>query len=201
ASSSPRTISRCDTSVTILPSDEDQFVYPPCSRNLSEKNLFPAPPAPTTCLLINSAGCEEGSVTSRLRTVGVTPAVPLDDALTLDGDTDTPLFSPSSNLGPGRSLSEEDAEHPLALEPQEREILRDRDDEYQILRHIVLLLFLCLSMIVGFALSLWSAVLEKTSGIYLELVFLDVALNYGQGFFAFLIFGLDTRQFVAPFFK
>ena len=50
----------------------------------------------------------------------------------------------------------------------------------------------------GLALSLWSVELEKTSGVYLELVFLDVALNFGQGFFAFLIFGLEPRAIVAP---
>ncbi|CAG0905912.1 unnamed protein product, partial [Darwinula stevensoni] len=53
----------------------------------------------------------------------------------------------------------------------------------------------------GFALCLWSLVVEETSGIYIELVFLDVALNFGQGFFAFVIFGLDARLIVAPFIK
>lgn len=33
-------------------------------------------------------------------------------------------------------------------EPQETRIVRDRDDEFQMMRHVVLLLFLCGSMIV-----------------------------------------------------
>ena len=34
------------------------------------------------------------------------------------------------------------------IRPQENEIIRDRDDEFQMMRHVVLLLFLCGSMIV-----------------------------------------------------
>ena len=39
--------------------------------------------------------------------------------------------------------------------------------------------------------------MEQMTGIYLELLFLDGVLNFGQGVFVFLIFGIDTRFFVA----
>ncbi|XP_050702655.1 LOW QUALITY PROTEIN: integral membrane protein GPR155-like [Eriocheir sinensis] len=83
-------------------------------------------------------------------------------------------------------------------EPEEVGIVRDRDDEFQMMRHVVLLLFLCGSMIVGFALCMWTLVTEEVNGIYIELVFLDIVLNFGQGFFTAAIFGLDTRLVVVP---
>ncbi|XP_076059011.1 integral membrane protein GPR155 homolog anchor isoform X2 [Oratosquilla oratoria] len=86
-------------------------------------------------------------------------------------------------------------------EPEESLILRDRDDEFQMMRHVVLLLFLCGSMIVGFALCMWTLVTEEVNGVYVELVFLDVVLNFGQGFFTAAIFGLDTKLIVVPLLK
>jgi hypothetical protein len=35
--------------------------------------------------------------------------------------------------------------------------------------------------------------MDGMSGIYIELVFLDGFLNFGQGLFAFAIFGFETR--------
>jgi hypothetical protein len=40
--------------------------------------------------------------------------------------------------------------------------------------------------------------MEDVSGIYVELVFLDAALNFGQGFFTFMLFGLNTRMIIMP---
>ena len=82
-------------------------------------------------------------------------------------------------------------------EPEEVNIVRDRDDEYQMLRHVVLLLILCCSMFVGIALCVWTIVMEQVTGVYLELLFLDGILNFGQGFFVLLIFGFDSKLFVA----
>jgi len=84
-------------------------------------------------------------------------------------------------------------------EPEEVTLVRDRDDEYQTLRHVVLLLVLSCSMFVGMALCLWTLIMEQPSGIYLELLFLDGVLNYGQGFFVCMVFGFDTKLIVAPF--
>lgn len=53
----------------------------------------------------------------------------------------------------------------LRLPQESRPIVRDRDDEFQMMRHVVLLLFLCGSMIVGLGLCLWTLVSEDISGI------------------------------------
>jgi hypothetical protein len=40
--------------------------------------------------------------------------------------------------------------------------------------------------------------MERMSGIYLELVFLDGFLNFGQGLFAFAIFGFEPQYVAMP---
>ena len=40
--------------------------------------------------------------------------------------------------------------------------------------------------------------MTKVSGIYIELVFLDGFLNFGQGILTFVIFGLDTKYVLIP---
>jgi hypothetical protein len=40
--------------------------------------------------------------------------------------------------------------------------------------------------------------MDKMSGIYIELVFLDGFLNFGQGIFTFAIFGLDAKYVLMP---
>lgn len=52
-------------------------------------------------------------------------------------------------------------------EPEETSIVRDRDDEFQMMRHVVLLLFLCGSMIVVSALE---CVVVGCVGVRLECV-------------------------------
>ncbi|XP_045108828.1 integral membrane protein GPR155-like isoform X1 [Portunus trituberculatus] len=135
---------------------------------------------------------------------------------TLSSSDSDSLFSPDDDLnscrgrssrggGGGSSGGEEDsgmggegvARFPLT-EPEETGIVRDRDDEFQMMRHVVLLLLLCGSMIVGFALCMWTLVTEEVNGVYIELVFLDIVLNFGQGFFTAAIFGLDTRLVLVP---
>jgi hypothetical protein len=53
----------------------------------------------------------------------------------------------------------------------------------------------------GISVCLWTLVTEENSGIYIELMFLDVALNFGQGFFVLAIFGLDEKVIIAPLLK
>lgn len=53
----------------------------------------------------------------------------------------------------------------------------------------------------GLSVCLWTLVVENKSGIYIELMFLDVALNFGQGFIIFAIFGIDQKLLVAPLLK
>ncbi|KAJ8984142.1 hypothetical protein NQ317_017792 [Molorchus minor] len=73
--------------------------------------------------------------------------------------------------------------------------------EPQILRHTVLLILLLCSMFVGLALSIWTLVIDKMSGIYVELSFLDATLNFGQSIIVFAIFGLDTKEIALPVLK
>ena len=48
-------------------------------------------------------------------------------------------------------------------------------------------------MFVGSGLCIWTLVMEQLSGIYLELVFIDAFLNFGQSFFTFALFGIDSK--------
>ncbi|RLU21869.1 hypothetical protein DMN91_006246 [Ooceraea biroi] len=65
------------------------------------------------------------------------------------------------------------------------------DDDPQILRHLVFLILLLCSMFIGLSISVGTLIMEQLTGIYAELAFLDVALNFGQSLIAFAIFGLD----------
>lgn len=56
-------------------------------------------------------------------------------------------------------------------------------------------IFICsviiFNMLQGLSLSVGTLIMEQLTGIYAELAFLDVALNFGQSLIAFAIFGLD----------
>ena len=43
--------------------------------------------------------------------------------------------------------------------------------------------------------------MEKMSGIYIELSFLDVTLNFGQSVIVFAVFGVDTKDLILPLLK
>ena len=45
---------------------------------------------------------------------------------------------------------------------------------------------------------MWTLVSSEVNGIYVELVFLDIVLNFGQAFFTAAIFGLDSKLIVMP---
>ncbi|XP_012227466.1 lysosomal cholesterol signaling protein isoform X2 [Linepithema humile] len=64
-------------------------------------------------------------------------------------------------------------------------------DDPQILRHLVFLILLLCSMFIGLSISIGTLIMEQLTGIYAELAFLDVALNFGQSLIAFAVFGLD----------
>lgn len=70
------------------------------------------------------------------------------------------------------------------------------NDEQQIERHKLLLLFLSVSMFTGAALCIWTLVMDQMGGIYLELAFLDGFLNLGQAIVTFGLFGVDTLEVV-----
>ncbi|EFN74449.1 Integral membrane protein GPR155 [Camponotus floridanus] len=65
------------------------------------------------------------------------------------------------------------------------------DNDPQILRHLVFLILLLCSIFIGLSISVGTLIMEQLTGIYAELAFLDVALNFGQSLIAFAIFGLD----------
>ncbi|OQR72445.1 integral membrane protein GPR155-like [Tropilaelaps mercedesae] len=72
-------------------------------------------------------------------------------------------------------------------------------DLHQTFRHVCLLIMLLFSMLVGIAVCLWQLMTEKPTGILLELEFLDIVLNYGQGILTFVVFGADASWLLFPF--
>ncbi|ESO88023.1 hypothetical protein LOTGIDRAFT_126759 [Lottia gigantea] len=66
-------------------------------------------------------------------------------------------------------------------------------NEYQSSQHLILILLLLLSMLVGLFLCVWKLFNTKATGIYVEIEFLDGVFNYGQGFLIFTVFGFDTK--------
>uniref|UniRef100_A0ABD2W0Q9 DEP domain-containing protein n=1 Tax=Trichogramma kaykai TaxID=54128 RepID=A0ABD2W0Q9_9HYME len=68
----------------------------------------------------------------------------------------------------------------------------DESQDPQTLRHLILLILLTCSMFIGLAMSVATLIMEQMTGIYTELAFLDIALNFGQSLIAFAIFGLDS---------
>ncbi|XP_071966207.1 lysosomal cholesterol signaling protein-like [Antedon mediterranea] len=72
---------------------------------------------------------------------------------------------------------------------------------HQMGRHLVLLLLLILSMVLGLFLCMWKLFNNTESGIYIELEFLDSVFNYGQGFFVLAVFAFDKQYVIIPFIK
>ncbi|RXG72841.1 Integral membrane protein [Armadillidium vulgare] len=140
------------------------------------------------------------------------PTLSLESLSSPDADEHDRLFSYSDRLNSSTSLNNNNNNNrnkfnhkkertQTRSEPEELVILRDKEDEYQIMRHVVLLLLLCGSMIVGFALCMWTLVSPDINGIYVELIFLDILLNFGQGAFTAVIFGLDAKLIFVPILK
>ncbi|XP_017878429.1 integral membrane protein GPR155 [Ceratina calcarata] len=70
--------------------------------------------------------------------------------------------------------------------------LENERNDLQSLRHLVFVILLLCSMFIGITISIGTLIMEKLTGVYAELTFLDVALNFGQSLIAFAIFGLDA---------
>ncbi|KAK3780259.1 hypothetical protein RRG08_047248 [Elysia crispata] len=71
-------------------------------------------------------------------------------------------------------------------------------NEYQSTQHLVLLLPLIFSMFVAVVLCLWKLFQGIATGIYVEIEFLDIVLNYGQGILVFLVFGFESGILFSP---
>lgn len=96
-----------------------------------------------------------------------------------------------------RVASDEDGV--LVDEERDASSADDDHDPHQIFRHVVLLVLSCASMVVGLAVSLWRPLSGAPTGILVELEFVDILLNYGQGVLSFAVFGLDPTHVVRPF--
>ncbi|KAJ8314204.1 hypothetical protein KUTeg_008765 [Tegillarca granosa] len=78
---------------------------------------------------------------------------------------------------------------------------KKRRDDFQSGKFLLLLVVLQCSMFVGLFLCIWRLFNKLTTGIYVEIEFLDGVFNYGQGFLIFAIFGFDTRFMILPFIR
>ncbi|KAG8195532.1 hypothetical protein JTE90_019520 [Oedothorax gibbosus] len=76
------------------------------------------------------------------------------------------------------------------------------DDEY-FCKHIVLLIILGVAMTLSLFVCIWKLMMEAINGIFIELEFLDVIVNYSLGVVYFVTFGLDTKliQIICAKFK
>ncbi|XP_011208976.1 integral membrane protein GPR155 [Bactrocera dorsalis] len=115
------------------------------------------------------------------------------------------ICSPAFNCGAGSSrqncqsiIERYHDQSRRGLEPLE---YANDADEYQTLKHTVLLILLLCSMFVGLSVSIWTLVMDGMSGIYLELSFLDAFLNFGQSLVVLALFITDTSELLTPFVK
>ncbi|XP_022903985.2 lysosomal cholesterol signaling protein [Onthophagus taurus] len=113
--------------------------------------------------------------------------------------------TPSSGCGGGTPQNECQNILRRYQEPidEDIEMIEEEPDTHdaQILRHVVLLILLLCSMFVGLSLCIWTLIMDRISGIYIELSFLDTTLNFGQSIIVFAVFGTDTKDIVLPLLK
>ncbi|XP_026292072.2 integral membrane protein GPR155 isoform X1 [Frankliniella occidentalis] len=76
--------------------------------------------------------------------------------------------------------------------------LAEEEEDRQVQRHQVALMMMCCSMFLGMAVCTWRLVMDNLTGIYVELAFLDVALNQGQGLLLLAVFGLHSKAMILP---
>lgn len=70
---------------------------------------------------------------------------------------------------------------------------------HQVSEHLMLLLVLSFSMFLGLVVSVGKMMTETSTGAFLEIEYLDILLNYGQGVVTFVIFGFDASSIVEYF--
>ncbi|XP_037076337.1 LOW QUALITY PROTEIN: integral membrane protein GPR155-like [Pollicipes pollicipes] len=130
--------------------------------------------------------------------------VTVDDIEELVQDGQTSLSAPATCTGQRpcdpntRQLCREIVRNYYSQEEAELGSPCEAEDQLQITKHVLVLLLLSLSMIVGLFLSVWNLVMDTMTGVYVVVDFLDGALNFGQGVFVFLLFGLDNELIVLP---
>ncbi|XP_043209470.1 integral membrane protein GPR155-like [Amphibalanus amphitrite] len=175
----------------------------------------------TPHLIANGRGSPDMSVGGRSPEPGSRSAVTSDAESVSEGQADITTVNdiedlvPSSNGGPLDNQTTCTRQRPCNPGQQQacRQLVRDyfdqeqselsgafceAEDQLQTTKHVIMLLLLSLSMIVGLFLSVWNLVMDTMTGIYVEVDFIDGALNFGQGVFVFLLFGLDNELIVLP---
>ena len=70
---------------------------------------------------------------------------------------------------------------------------------HQVMGHLMLLLILSFSMFLGLVVSVGKMMTEVSTGAFLEIEYLDILMNYGQGIITFVIFGFDASSIVEHF--
>jgi len=83
----------------------------------------------------------------------------------------------------------------------EEAVLTQSRDPHQETRHVLLVLLILLAAIVDLFLCVCKLMGGMADGIYIEIEFLHCVLTYGQGIYAFGLFGLDMDLIVAPLMK
>lgn len=113
------------------------------------------------------------------------------------------IDKPSDTIILTRRLSRHINNFPaLQLQLNNSEIkLTKNDDVHQTTRHTFMLILLLCAMFVGLSLAVWTLVMEGMSGIYLELVYLDGFLNFGQSIIVLCCFFTNTIDLFMPLVK
>ncbi|XP_075238651.1 integral membrane protein GPR155 homolog anchor [Lycorma delicatula] len=68
------------------------------------------------------------------------------------------------------------------------------EERPQLTQIMVLLFFLACSMFTSIAVCLWRLVMDDVTGVYIELLFVELSFNKGQILLVFLMFGLDISS-------
>lgn len=72
-------------------------------------------------------------------------------------------------------------------------------NKHQIFLHVIFLITTVLSMLIALEVCISKLLVEKPSGIFIELQYLDIILNHGLGIILFIIFGFNIEPLIALF--
>ncbi|XP_051871715.1 integral membrane protein GPR155 isoform X3 [Pristis pectinata] len=99
-----------------------------------------------------------------------------------------------------------DAEQSMELRTPESSLLMQeggclQSTDPQLARHVLLCLLLIIGLFANVSSCLWLLVNPDPGRLYVELQFICIIFNFGQGFISFGIFGLDKHLVILPFKK
>lgn len=111
-----------------------------------------------------------------------------------DNENNIPYISDEGSNGVNGSVKEHCCQHsPAAEEGISTPVYND-----QIMRLIVLLVFLTCTVFINLSVCVWRIVMEQFSGVYVEMVFIESSLNRAQGLLVLCIYGLDMSTIFEP---